>query len=491
MSKTSMPISQVSKQCQVSEKQIRQAISAGDLGLDGRGWVLCDKIDQWLEKMVVSPSSSTRQTGGMTTAVRLLNETFRNRQGDDFLEKPPAGVETIRFPLNAMVSVSEAMGILGVNRAQIAGWLKELPDLRERTDGEMRVPLLQLAEAYVSRCSRHPKTVGVSVDSDGLQFFTMSDVIRKSKDETVPTPKPQKVVDVNPTMKLSTLAKTLPPDSDPYSTVIAVTPEMAEEWLTYNFVYNRPLDDQTVLKYALAMEEDRWEVSPDCIAITTDMRLVGGQHRLTAVTLSGKTVKFSVMFNVTEEMLVNMDGHKPHTPSNKIHQILGPEAHATVLAPMIQLMMRYEVSITGKKTNSLIRLAGTKNVDRFVLTREIEAHPGVIESAAFLDRTEMRVGLRGIASITQAAMLHYYASKAGKQKMVEEFLGSLASGENLPSGSPILALRNKMISMKAQGVRSNEQARLNLLVRSWKSYERGEVVYKMYSGKSDHAFPII
>lgn len=76
-----------------------------------------------------------------------------------------------------------------------------------------------------------------------------------------------------------------------------ISPSMARELLETSYG-NRPINQPTVLEYAVAMDGDRW--SPTACMITLDERgkLIDGHHRLNAVILCGKTVRMLVQRDV-------------------------------------------------------------------------------------------------------------------------------------------------------------------------------------------------
>lgn len=268
--------------------------------------------------------------------------------------------------------------------------------------------------------------------------------------------------------------------------VIDVTPEMAEKMLTVNFDRNRPINQVTVRRYALAMTEGRWLKNSDAIAVTSEGKMINGQHRLSAIILSGMTVPLAVMLEVDPKLAPVIDRGKSNTPGNALHK--AGYDHANILAPMIQFILRYEESVQGKGNRKKMKLSGVKHFDEQVLIRRIEQDPSIMESAAFVDKEEIRKGVRCIANISQVAFLHYMGSKANRP-LVEAFIISLATGEGLEAGSPILALRRRMYDAKALGRKIDEQTSLGLLVRAWRSYVSGDYVQRVQWTKSRSGFP--
>lgn len=94
------------------------------------------------------------------------------------------------------------------------------------------------------------------------------------------------------------------------SEIILVTPEIAAHWLASN-TSNRPLRKSLVRDYAAQMKGGEWLVTHQQIAFTGNLtspgRLIDGQHRLSAVILSGASVRMAVAFGVDEKTFMVTD----------------------------------------------------------------------------------------------------------------------------------------------------------------------------------------
>lgn len=86
-----------------------------------------------------------------------------------------------------------------------------------------------------------------------------------------------------------------------------VTPETAKFWLERGNVRNRKISENTVRKYVTDMLKDRWRFVPDAITFASDGTLLNGQHRLTAIVRSGKSVWLLVATNVAHDAMLAMD----------------------------------------------------------------------------------------------------------------------------------------------------------------------------------------
>lgn len=96
--------------------------------------------------------------------------------------------------------------------------------------------------------------------------------------------------------------------------VMAVTPEIAKQWLKTNTGNFRKLDMRRVTLYSKEMAAGQWQLNGETIKFDSDGMLLDGQHRLHAVVESGATVEMLVVNNVTASA-VSMDRGKPRSLS--------------------------------------------------------------------------------------------------------------------------------------------------------------------------------
>lgn len=90
------------------------------------------------------------------------------------------------------------------------------------------------------------------------------------------------------------------------TTVMNVTPAMAEQWLNANKT-NRSMRGGVAEQYANDMRAGRWTQCTAPIAFYDDGDLADGQHRLFAVADSGITQRFVVMRGLAREDGLNID----------------------------------------------------------------------------------------------------------------------------------------------------------------------------------------
>jgi len=87
--------------------------------------------------------------------------------------------------------------------------------------------------------------------------------------------------------------------------VFKITPAHAEKWLEMN-TGNRRIRPSHVRHLAKQMEQGRWMLSPEPI-VFSPQRLLDGQHRLSAVLMSGCTIEASVALVQNEDVFRVLD----------------------------------------------------------------------------------------------------------------------------------------------------------------------------------------
>ncbi len=88
------------------------------------------------------------------------------------------------------------------------------------------------------------------------------------------------------------------------SSITTITPKMAEAFLRRNRS-NRPINKSTLAGYVNDMANDRWRLTHQGIAFDKEGNLVDGQHRLTAICMSGRSQDFWVFHGVPQTPIMD------------------------------------------------------------------------------------------------------------------------------------------------------------------------------------------
>ena len=107
---------------------------------------------------------------------------------------------------------------------------------------------------------------------------------------------------------------------------VLVTPDMADKWIKTNVENNRNINYATVATYARMMAEGKWYMSPDYIAFDDKGCLFNGQHRLSAVIISGVSVWMNVDFGGYDDNSMAITDQGASRSATDIAKVLGYDA---------------------------------------------------------------------------------------------------------------------------------------------------------------------
>lgn len=133
--------------------------------------------------------------------------------------------------------------------------------------------------------------------------------------------------------------------------VMTVTPEMADNWLKKN-EGNRKLREQRAAALARAIQDGKYRLTHQPIAISTKGRLLDGQHRLRAVVLSQQSIETAVAFDVPEAAFEVMDAGLPR----KMYERLRTEPKNTAICTTAFRLLQSSRNSQEYETSLLLEL---------------------------------------------------------------------------------------------------------------------------------------
>lgn len=163
-------------------------------------------------------------------------------------------------------------------------------------------------------------------------------------------------------MGITSEVKKAPRSKEIEQRVLTVTPAHAEKWLEMN-TDNRRIRPSHVRHLAKQMELGRWMLSPEPI-VFSPQRLLDGQHRLSAVLMSGCTIEASVALVQNEDVFRVLDQgvNRNNTDLTGIP--------STVLQPLQWLLKQ---SINGMRAGKIVvdDIERIRNENIFTLSNRI------------------------------------------------------------------------------------------------------------------------
>lgn len=263
---------------------------------------------------------------------------------------------------------------------------------------------------------------------------------------------------------------------------VKVTPELAQDFLTYN-THNRPIKDKTVKKYTADMLNDRWEFTGDVINWTVEGKMINGQHRLLAIIASGKAQVFHVQCGLKADAFNKMDIGKLRSAGDTL--AMQGFSNYSVVAGVVRYVSVY-------KNDMLNDYINTTNKMKF-------SNQDIAEEAEKLDRELLQeaattsvkfYGRVKFMDSTSIAPLFYIFAEKDKE-MALNFFDMLATGDGIGTEKypSIFLLRNKLINSMSSGSKISVKHRWALIIKAWNFYKEGRDIKLLTWNESQEAFP--
>lgn len=243
---------------------------------------------------------------------------------------------------------------------------------------------------------------------------------------------------------------------------IKVTPEIAENWLTHRNIGNRKTSRTVVDRYARAMTEGRWLVTPQGVSFDRDGHLLDGQHRLAAVMVSGVTVEMFIIPGFDRATFSVLDSGYKRNAS----QLLTDVPHNNLVASSARIIGTIEGRIVDKRTVGGV-IASYADNDQIL--EVINEWPELVELSSLAKacyRAAHVPAATHLAVLAQAARTRH----AGR---IEDWAEGIQGGVGLDRTDPRLHLRNRFIRQTKQRAAKSRLFAYRLTVRAWNAYAAG------------------
>lgn len=214
---------------------------------------------------------------------------------------------------------------------------------------------------------------------------------------------------------------------------------------------NRKIKWPVVEKYARDMKADKWELNGETIKIDEKTGIpYDGQHRMLACIRSGSPFRSLVWYGNASQV-VTVDRGSLRTVSDLLH--FHGEKNCTNLSATCALVWRYT---SGLMTNNKMTLTGAE------MLMILKHYPDI------RDAVSQAVGHWRLAGTSIAAFLMFMT-----ENKAEGFLDSVETGADLSLTSPILLLRDRLVSAR--------QARVGRTIRRITNIEQTALVIKVWN----------
>ncbi|MEU9323256.1 hypothetical protein AB0D91_05490 [Streptomyces canus] len=248
--------------------------------------------------------------------------------------------------------------------------------------------------------------------------------------------------------KLSVPASTDVPQVE----IMAVTPELAAKWLKQN-THNRNLRKRAISDYARDMAAGQWRLNGEAIKFATDGTLLDGQHRLHAVIEADVAIPLMVVTGLAGETQETMDAGRKRSAADAFS--LRGEAHATVLASILKRIWMWNQGDVKFRNNYIPTTAECAAL--------LKERPEIYRSVEIAVRTHQAFRYLPQSIVGTA---HHIFSRIDVDAAVWFFV-RVGDGAELSSGHPILALRNRVMTDRAESRKVPDHQSMAYLIRTW------------------------
>ena len=204
-------------------------------------------------------------------------------------------------------------------------------------------------------------------------------------------------------------------------------------------------------------------------------RLIDGQHRLSAVVMSGVSIQSFVVEGLTDDVFDTKDIGKRRSHAETL--ATKGEKNTSRLAAALMLVDKY---ITGRSDKQVC-------YTNMEIQELLEKYPGVRESAAANYRA------RGLAYLSVIDACHYLFSQKDPD-LANEFVDKVMRGTGLEEGSPWYALRERLVSNSLLKSKMPRPDMMALCIKAWNATRAGTQIRVLRwndRGQFAEAFPII
>jgi hypothetical protein len=263
------------------------------------------------------------------------------------------------------------------------------------------------------------------------------------------------------------------PGREKKSILTFISPQMAQGMLARNTGGNRTISRYRVDLLTDAILSNEWVTNPDAIAFDEDGNLTNGQHRLTAILKANKGVHCYVTTGMSKDSFVTTDTGKVRGAAS-LAEILGMRKYSTSIGAAVNLLYRYENDNIGK-----FAMKASNNK-----IREMLANNRGLENSAMVGQNSWPVLPPGVGTFC-----HYIFSRLDKEK-ADAFFKAVKTGSNLTYGSPILALRERMMKERASKSNLPHSEIVALTIKAWNAYRKNQKVRSLrWSPGAGEDFP--
>jgi hypothetical protein len=276
-------------------------------------------------------------------------------------------------------------------------------------------------------------------------------------------------------------------NDEPYGEIMDISPKLAMDWLSTIPDYQRKIDERQVNKLVMAIQRNEWRLNGAAIVFNEKGELIDGQHRLTAIYKSGKTVQSLVVTGVSKDEITfaSLGDTKPRRVSDFLH---------TTNVHVVASVLRYVWFMENKMLSYAVRLTRNHqpspkftNPPVAEIVRLAKKHAEPI-AALVEPLNEARRLTKGGSWVV--FLMYYFETYRPKEEAVKvaEFFARVGDGVDLKADSPILQLR-KRCAEQAGNLVIPVEIKQALILKALNAYLMGQKLERLTFSAERESFP--
>ena len=265
--------------------------------------------------------------------------------------------------------------------------------------------------------------------------------------------------------------------------VIQLTPQLAQEYKDTMPKNQRKLRERHVRLLAHEIKSKRgWQLNGVPLIFNKKGELIDGNHRCTAVILSGMSILVTVVKGAQVDSIKTID---LRASGRRLGDYLSmqdkPYANGNLLAATCGCLHRYLKAKTGTTWSYNSDAPNTGELDDI-----LRDHPEIENSITY-----SRLVDKVYPSNSDAACLHYLFSRIDSG-LADRFFTKLGGGDGLSKKDPILVLREKLLENKAKKHERFSRVYIKAIaIKTWNNVRENKTPKRVHWQNQREPFPTI
>jgi len=252
-----------------------------------------------------------------------------------------------------------------------------------------------------------------------------------------------------------------------------IGPQKAQHYLDM-MKTNRKLRKKLVERYAAAIMAGQWKLSGDPIKFNNRGELIDGQHRLSAIIMSGMTVEMDVRRDLHPDVFAVLDTGGTRSPGDML-QVAGFNYTTNVASAIRQASSILEVESGVITPTSL----GKKRIAPAVLLEWAEEHSEELLEACRATTTK---DAKVVCSPPSLFAGLYFLFAQYNRKAAREFFSILVNGIGFEhtANDPIYMLRKQLLALRAnKHIRRPTYYKTALVIKAWNAFQMRDTINQL------------